>query len=363
MAAKKIGLLPLRRERTEGGATTTLWFAIVAGMIAMYAVLDGFDLGVGIVHLIVARTDAERRVLLHSIGPVWDGNEVWLIAAGGTLFFAFPAAYAAGFSGFYLPLTMVLWLLILRGIAVEFRDHIASPVWTPFWDVTFAGASALLALFFGAALGNVMRGVPIDANGVFFLPLWTNFLIGPDPGILDWFTITIGLASVAALTMHGALWVAMKTRGDLEERARRVATLSWIVVGILTVGLFVIVPLTLPHFSRRYEIRPWGLIFPMVALAGLGGANVTSRRRSDVAAFLCSCTYVLGMVAAAAFGHYPYLLSSVAGDQGGLTIYNASAGSYGLGVGLVWFFPGLMLALVYFAFAYRHVTERLEVET
>jgi cytochrome d ubiquinol oxidase subunit II len=119
----------------------------------------------------------------------------------------------------------VLWLLILRGIAVEFRNHIKSPVWTPFWDVVFAGASALLALFFGAALGNVMRGVPLDANGSFFLPLWTNLRIGPDPGVLDWFTITLGFASVAALTMHGALWVAMKTRGELESRARRVGNL------------------------------------------------------------------------------------------------------------------------------------------
>src|SRR5260370_27216400 len=150
-------------------------------MFAIYAGLDGFHMGVGIVYLLAARTDAERRTLLGSIGPVWDGNEVWLIAGGGTLFFAFPGAYASGFSGFYLPLIMVLWLLIMRGTAVEFRNHIVSPVWTLFWDVVFAGASALLALFFGAALGNVLRGVPIDANGSFFLPLWTNLRIGPDP--------------------------------------------------------------------------------------------------------------------------------------------------------------------------------------
>src|SRR5271166_2954544 len=150
-------------------------------MFAIYAVLDGFDMGVGIVYLFVARTDAERRRMLGSIGPVWDGNEVWLIAAGGTLFFAFPSAYASGFSGFYLPLIMVLWLLILRGTAVEFRNHIVSPVWTPFWDVVFAGASAMLALFFGAALGNVLRGIPIDASGNFFLPLWTNFRLSPAP--------------------------------------------------------------------------------------------------------------------------------------------------------------------------------------
>jgi len=331
-------------------------------MFAIYAVLDGFDLGVGIVHLIVARTDAERRVLLQSIGPVWDGNEVWLIAAGGTLFFAFPAAYASGFSGFYLPLIIVLWLLILRGIAVEFRNHIVSPVWTPFWDVVFAGASVLLALFFGAALGNVIRGVPLDSNDSFFLPLWTNFRIGPDPGILDWFTITLGVASVAALTMHGALWVALKTRGELRTRARRVASLAWTIVVLLTVALLTIVPLILPHFARRYAARPWGLIFPVAALGSLAGVKVLSRADRDPAGFLFSCAYVLTMLAAAAFGLYPYLLPSISVTQNGLTIYNASASGYGLRIGLVWFIPGLALVGSYFLFAYRRVAERLDTE-
>lgn len=332
-------------------------------MIAIFAVLDGFDLGVGIIHLLVARTDAERRVLLQSIGPVWDGNEVWLLAGGGTLFFAFPAAYASGFSGFYLPLMIVLWLLILRGIAVEFRNHIASPVWTAFWDVVFAGASALLALCFGAALGNVMRGVPLDANESFFLPLWTNFRIGPDPGILDWFTITLGFASVAALTMHGALWVAMKTRGELQTRAQHVASPAWTIVVLLTLALLIIVPLTLPRFALRYADRPWGLIFPVAALGSLAGVKVSSRSGRDPAAFLCSCAYVLTMLAAAAFGHYPYLLPAISGAQSGLTIYSASTSSYGLRIGLLWFIPGLALAGSYFLFAYRGVAERLDTKT
>ncbi|MGH9594139.1 MAG: cytochrome d ubiquinol oxidase subunit II, partial [Bryobacteraceae bacterium] len=140
----------------------TLWFCLVALMIAAYVVLDGFDLGAGIVHFGVARTDEERRAVLRSIGPVWDGNEVWLLAGGGTLYFAFPGLYSSSFSGFYLPLMMVLWLLILRGIAIEFRSHIDSPVWKPLWDFVFSGSSALLSIFFGAALGNVIRGVPLD---------------------------------------------------------------------------------------------------------------------------------------------------------------------------------------------------------
>src|ERR1700746_503869 len=137
----------------------TIWFCLVAVMVAGYVVLDGFDIGAGILHLWVARSDTERRAVLASIGPVWDGNEVWIVAAGGTLYFAFPALYASSFSGFYLPLMMVLWLLILRGTAVEFRNHITSPVWMPFWDFMFSMASVLLAIFLGAALGNVVRGV------------------------------------------------------------------------------------------------------------------------------------------------------------------------------------------------------------
>src|SRR5213594_1714216 len=133
----------------------TIWFCLVAAMIAVYVVLDGFDLGAGIVHLLVAKSDSERRLVLRSIGPVWDGNEVWLLAAGGTLYFAFPALYASSFSGFYLPLMIVLWLLILRGIAIEFRAHLDGPLLKPFWDVVFAVASGLLALFYGTALGNV----------------------------------------------------------------------------------------------------------------------------------------------------------------------------------------------------------------
>src|SRR5512146_3513302 len=174
----------------------TLWYIIVALMLATYVVLDGFDLGAGIIYLIVGRTPAERKAVLHTIGPVWDGNEVWLLAAGGTLYFAFPLLYASSFSGFYLPLMMVLWLLMLRGIAIEFRSHVESAIWKPFWDAIFCGASALLALFFGAALGNVIRGVPLDASGYFFEPLWTDFRLGKETGILDWYTVLVGLTSV-----------------------------------------------------------------------------------------------------------------------------------------------------------------------
>src|SRR5215831_16895229 len=165
----------------------TLWFIIIAVMITAYVVLDGFDLGAGVIYLVAAKTDNERRAVLKAIGPVWDGNEVWLVAAGGTLYFAFPHLYASSFSGFYLPLMIVLWLLMLRGVSIELRNHVRNSLWQSFFDSVFAWSSLLLAVFFGAALGNVIRGVPLDSEGYFFEPLWTTFSPNGDTGILDWY--------------------------------------------------------------------------------------------------------------------------------------------------------------------------------
>src|SRR5271165_3489640 len=213
----------------------TIWFMIVAVMVTAYVLLDGFDLGAGAVHLFIAKSDVERSAILRAIGPVWDANEVWLLAAGGTLYFAFPLLYASSFSGFYLPLIMVLWLLMLRGIGIEFRSHLHDRLWTSFFDVIFSVASILLAIFFGAALGNVVRGVPLNADGYFFEPLWTNFRVGIDNGILDWYTVTTGVVALVTLVVHGSLYLATKTEGELNTRARRVAFGLWPVQVLLTI--------------------------------------------------------------------------------------------------------------------------------
>ena len=331
----------------------TVWFCLVAFMIAVYVVLDGFDLGAGIIHLFVAHSDAERRAVLGSIGPVWDGNEVWLLAAGGTLFFAFPALYASSFSGFYLPLMIVLWLLILRGISIEFRNHVQSLVWQPLWDAVFAGASGLLAVFFGAALGNVVRGVPLDGSGEFFLPLWTDFTAGKDAGILDWYTILIAVAALLTLASHGSLWVALKTEGALEERSRRFAKAVWwpllVCVVLITLASFRIQP----HLTVSFSAHPWGYVFPFSAILGLFGMRVLHGRRGGLDAFLCSCLFLLGMLTSAAFGLYPYLLPSNADPALSLTVLNSAAPSYGLGIGLVWWVPGMLLTACYFVYTYR----------
>jgi cytochrome bd ubiquinol oxidase subunit II len=337
----------------------TLWFWLVAAMIVGYVVLDGFDLGAGAVHFFAAKTSQERRSVLATIGPVWDGNEVWLLAAGGTLYFAFPALYATAFSGFYLPLMIVLWLLILRGLSIEFRNHIDSPAWTPLWDALFAGSSILLAVVFGAALGNVVRGVPIDAEGRFFEPLWTNFQPGTVAGILDWYTVTVGLASLAALTMHGALWVALKTHDPIAARARRIAARVWWAVLGLTALITVFTMQIQPQVSANLARWPSGMLFPLLALLGLIGVPWFLARRHDGRAFLASVAYLAGMLTSVVFGLYPYVLPASTGIERGLTIHNASAAESGLRIGAVWWTIGMILALAYHVFIYRHFAGRV----
>ena len=331
----------------------TLWFCLVALMLAGYVVLDGFDIGAGMVHLFVAKTGDERRQVLASIGPFWDGNEVWLLAAGGTLYFAFPKLYASSFSGFYLPLMMVLWLLILRGVSIEFRNHIDNPAWTPFWDAVFAGASTLLAVFLGVALGNVVRGVPLNDQGHFFLPLWTNFLPGPEPGILDWYTILVGVMAAATLLLHGSLWVAYKTEGDLHERADRLARRAVHAVTLLTIAVTAASFWIQPQIAFNFARAPWGYVFPALTLAGLFFVLRNLQLGNHLRAFLGSGLFIVGMLTSAAFGVFPMVLPSNTDSALSLTIHNAAASRYGLGVALMWWIPGMLLALAYAYFLYR----------
>ena len=341
----------------------TFWFCMLALMLAGYVVFDGFDLGAGAIHLVAARTLDERKLIIRSIGPVWDGNEVWLLAAGGTLFFSFPTLYASSFSGFYLPLMIVLWLLILRGIAIEFRNHVDSPAWTPFWDVVFSAASLLLIVVYGAALGNVVRGVPLDAEGRFFEPLWTDLRVGANAGILDWYTITVGLAALAALVLHGSLWVYMKTEGRLQLRAGAIARYAWVAVGLLTALITTFTLRVQPQVRANLAEHWWGWAFPTVAVAGWVGARWFLRGASATRAFLSSCAYLVGMLTSVAFGVFPYVLPAITDPAHGLTVYNAAAAPYGLSVGLVWWLPGMLLVALYFTYTYRQFAGKVTLES
>ncbi|HEX6466126.1 MAG TPA: cytochrome d ubiquinol oxidase subunit II [Terriglobales bacterium] len=340
----------------------TAWFILVALMLTAYVVLDGFDLGAGALHLLIARSDDERRLVIRTVGPVWDGNEVWLVAGGGTLYFAFPLLYASSFSGFYLPLMMVLWLLVLRAIGIEFRMHLASPVWRGFFDGLFAFSSVLLAIFYGAALGNVVRGVPLGKDGYFFEALWTNWRVGTEPGILDWYTVIAGVLALVALTIHGANYVALKTEAPLNIRAREVARKLWPALIVLTgISLWATVEVR-PEVLENYKHHPVAFLVPVVVAASLLGMLVFTRRGDDRAAFLSSCVYLAVMLVGAAVALYPNLLPSSSDPTLNITIYNAATGRHSLSFGLIWWSFGMLLAIGYFVFIYRMFRGKVTLE-
>jgi cytochrome bd ubiquinol oxidase subunit II len=330
-----------------------IWFWIVAVMLAAYVVLDGFDLGVGILHPLLGRSESDREIMLKSIGPVWDGNEVWLLAGGGTLYFAFPALYASAFSGFYLALMIVLWLLIMRGASVELRMHIDDRVWRSFFDGLFFFSSSLLAVFFGAALANVIRGVPLRADGYFFLPLWTNWRVGPEPGILDWYTVIGGVVALAALAVHGALYLAVKTEGDLQLRSRAFVLRSWAVLFAITIVSLIATISVRADALTNYYAYPLAFAIPVTVLASLGGMFYFCHRQADRKAFASSCLYLSTMLVGAAVSLYPRLLPSSNDVAHDITVQNALSAPYALRVGLVWWALGMVLAMVYFVVVYR----------
>ncbi len=339
-----------------------IWFWLVAAMLAGYVILDGFDLGVGVLHLFLPRNEKEKLAILSSIGPVWDGNEVWLLAGGGTLYFAFPLLYASAFSGFYLPLMIVLWLLVVRGVGLELRNHIEVGVWRSLLDGLFGLASTLLIVFYGAALANVLRGVPVGSDGYFFLPLWTDWRPGEHPGILDWYTVIGGVTALAALALHGALWLAVKTSGDLGSRARRIANLAWMLTALLTAVSLIATIKVRPESLNNYGIYPVTLVVPAGVVLSLAGIWIWNHTGHPVKAFLASCVYLFLMLAGACWSVYPTLLPATSGAENDITIDRALSGQHALHVGLIWWSIGMALAICYVVFVYRNFRGKVDLE-
>jgi len=330
-----------------------LWFWLVAVMFAIYVVMDGFDFGAGILHLAVARTNEERRAVLGAIGPLWDGNEVWLLAGGGSLFLAFPKVLASGFSGFYLAMWLVVWCLMLRGISIEFRSHVEDGLWRQFWDVTFAVSSVLLPVLLGAALGNVLRGVPLDATGYFALPLWTDFRLGPQPGVLDWYTVLIGVFALVTVAAHGSLFLAWKTEGPVHDRSRALAPKLWGAVVILWILASCATFVANPSIYRNLPQAPLAWAATLVFLGGLAVVFLGLRRKQHLFAFLGSGAFILGLLAATAANVYPVMLKSTLDGAFDLTALNASVGQHGLRTGLAWWVIGFPIAIGYVLFLFR----------
>jgi cytochrome d ubiquinol oxidase subunit II len=286
---------------------------------------------------------------------------VWLLAAGGTLFYAFPLLYASSFSGFYLALNMVLWLLIFRAIGIEFRTHLHESVWRDFFDGVFSLASLLLLIFFGAALGNVIRGVPLTPEHYFFVPLWTDFLPGSQPGILDWYTVLCAVVTLAITSLHGALYLILKTEGEFNARLRRMASWLWIVVLIGTLASLVATIIIRPQLLGNYQSNPIGWVIPVAVVGSLIGIKYFLHRGWERHAFLASCLYLVATLCGAAFALYPVLLPSSGDPANSITIENAAAGASSLSIGLIWWGVGMAIAVGYFILVYRMFRGKVRV--
>ncbi len=340
------------------------WYIVLMTMLAVYVILDGYDFGAGIIHLFFTKTEKDKKAITSAIGPFWDANEVWLVAAGGVLFFAFPTLYASSFSGFYLPLMMILWLLIFRAIGLELRGQVHNKMWEAIWDKAFGIASLLLALFFGIALGNVVRGVNLGnvVNGVstqeahyFFLPLW-NPTFSPQAeqlGIIDWFTLLLGIVGVVALTIHGANWIIFKTNSGLNPKLKKVVFKLNIALLILVIVSLSVWHIIEPNPFQNFLEHPWLWIFPLLTFSGLFGLFKVRTFKKDGLGFFFSSLFLLGGLTSTVTSIFPKVLPSTNNVNPSLTLYNVAANDYGLSVGMSWFFIAIVLVIIYMVVQYR----------
>lgn len=339
------------------------WYFLIAMMLVTYVALDGFDFGAGVLHLVVAKNDAERREVLGAIGPVWDGNEVWLIASGGVLLFAFPRAYSSSLSGLYLPLMMVLWLLVLRGVAIEFRSKVEHPLWHTFFDFVFSFASAIMALVLGVALGNLVRGVPLDETGWFQEDLFTSLRpTGTKLGALDAYTALVGLFSLTALAAHGATYLVLKTTGSVHDRSADAARRLWPIVLALAAGLTAATAATQPEHFGTFAHRPWLWPLPIAAVAAAILCPRAIASAKEGRAFLLSCAFIGALLVATAGTLYPVILRSTVDARYSLDAFNASSPRATLVIGLVVWLPAIALALGYFGHLYRTFRGKVRTE-
>jgi cytochrome d ubiquinol oxidase subunit II len=315
----------------------SIWFILVGVLLTGYAILDGFDLGIGALHLFTNK-DEERRIMINAIGPVWNGNEVWLVTAGGALFAAFPNVYATVFSGFYLALILLLVALIFRGVAIEFRSKQPMHWWRQMWDVSFCVGSILSALLVGVALGNVAWGIPVDEHGEFD---------GTFIGLLTPYPLLVGITTVAVFMMHGAIYGVMKTEGELHDKLRVWSRRCTIFFVICAVTLTMATLLYVPHMAARVRANPW--LFSVALLNMLSIANIPREFHlgRDRMAFLSSCGTIITLMALFALNIFPDIIYNPAHPENSLTIYNAASSAKTLGIMLIIACIGVPVVIAY----------------
>ena len=329
-----------------------IWYVLLAVLFSGYAVLDGFDLGVGILSPLAKKED-DKRTLLAAIGPFWDGNEVWLLTGGGAIFAAFPTVYATVFSGFYLAMMLVLLALILRACAVEFRGKVESHAWRALWDRLFFYGSLLASLLFGVAVGNLMRGIPIDEvhnfTGSFF-------------GLLNPFSVFMGVFSLVMFAMQGASYLVLKTEGELQEKAANWAVKLWMAFVLLYCCAAVWSYFEAPYlFARfRHAIWPWAAV--LLFMAGAGAMPMLLQRGRFLLSFLASSASIVALIAILAIGAFPMLAPSSTNLDFSLTAYNASSTAYTLKWMLILALIGVPVVLAYTAYIYTVFKGKVRLE-
>jgi cytochrome d ubiquinol oxidase subunit II len=321
----------------------TVWFFLIAVLITGYAILDGFDLGVGVLHLF-ARDDRERRINMNAIGPVWDGNEVWLVTGGGALFAAFPIVYATAFSGFYLAFMLLLFALIFRAVSLEFRDKVDNSGWRKVWDWSFGLGSLLPAILYGAAVGNILRGMPVAADG----SLHISFL-----GILNPYAILIGLLSLTMFIMHGAAYMAVKTRGDLQTRMARWTNGTWVAFVVLYFVATLATYFVSPFLFDGVLSNPLFWVFFILLLGGIVYIPIAVRATKYFRAFIATSAAIIAMIGLAGVSLFPRMLPSSIDLAHSLTIYNASSTPRTLTVMLIIALIGMPVVVAYTAYIYK----------
>ena len=327
---------------------SVLAFVLIAFMIVGYVVLDGYDLGVATVAPLLAKNDRERLAAMQAIGPFWNGNEVWLVAGGALLFALFPKGYASSFSGFYLPFMIVLWLLMGRGISLELREHYPSPMWHQFWDWCFTAASVLLVFLFGVALGNLIRGVPLDPAGYF---------MGTFGFLLNGYALLVGIFAVTLLSMHGSAFMMLRVEGAPAQRAQTLFPRLWIA------SLVLFLAVTIATFSTRPDavFNRWIDMLGLVALAALAGADFAARARREVLAFAATSAHVVLLLAVAAATMFPNLLRGFPDGRGSLSIFAVSPSPAALGSALAVAIVGMAIVIAYTVVLWRKLAGKVRV--
>ena len=337
-----------------------IWYGILSFMLVMFIVLEGFDFGAGMLQQVVGKTQAEHRLVIAVIGPLWSWHEVWLVGFGGTLLVAFPSVMTASFAGFYLAFFLLLWSIVLRGVSIEVSGHIEDPMWRTCWHFVFVVSNVLLAVLVGAALGNVLRGVPLDSDGKFALAFFTNFTPFGKVGILDWYTVSVAVFIVVTLAGHGANGLMVKTEGPVYERSRRVAGLLWKIVPLLLVVITVESYYLRPALFSGIIHQPFGWLGLVGVFGGLIAVFVGLQPNREKFAFIGSCAFIAGLMIAGAAGAFPIMLYSTLAPENSLSAYQMSASGYGLAVALVWWPIAAIFAAFYFVFIYKHYSSKVK---